>query len=362
MNKARQQRHTYFRSDRGVLLTFNPSSFTCLCAFIAALLFSVPGLAQNLHSSPKNLRSPLKIGEQAWVKTSDWEIPAGFQRADLSLARTQQEAGLGSRRQDSAQELRGRYNALAMSVRSLFGVAEARARLGPSHRVRGPRGGRAVITLFAERPGSIRVIGPPLLGAPSFEAATNGQTTRLYLPLRHRLYVARGRVVRLPNSFEALDPNGIAQAIFWRKIPPQTTVHAEDCVDCRSGEVILYWQADRAGGRKELLRAFFDKESGDLCEIRVLGKSGALRTDVHYSDWSSVAGPTGKLRYPHTVRLHSVTNDYRLELQFSRITLNPRIPPSRLRIGRVVGAREILLQGEETPKVNLKRPRGRPKD
>jgi hypothetical protein len=206
-----------------------------------------------------------------------------------------------------------------------------------------------VITLFAERPDSIHAIGPPLLGAPSFEAATDGETTQLFLPLRRRLYVAKAGAVRLPNSFEALNPKGLAQAIFWKEIPAGAGLRIEECVDCRDAEAILEWQANRGAGRGEILRAYFNEASGELSEIRVLGADRELRADVQYGDWAGVAGPSPGMKYPHTIRLHSVTNDYRVELKFSRITLNGNISPLWLRIRHAAGARQIVLSAKGSP-------------
>jgi len=76
---------------------------------------------------------------------------------------------------------------------------------------------------------------------------------------------------------------------------------------------------------------------------------------VRVSDWQPLIGdqehatgsPAGLTAFPRAIRIDRPHDDYRLELQITKITLNEEIPAERFKLEQPAGS-ELVRVGEET--------------
>jgi hypothetical protein len=75
-------------------------------------------------------------------------------------------------------------------------------------------------------------------------------------------------------------------------------------------------------------------------------------SDVRVSDWQPLAGdqehpatPNGITAFPRAIRIDRPHDDYRLDLQITKVTLNEDIPADRFRLEQPPGS-ELVRVGE----------------
>jgi hypothetical protein len=79
-----------------------------------------------------------------------------------------------------------------------------------------------------------------------------------------------------------------------------------------------------------------------------------LLSDVHVSDWQPLTGDQehpvpsvsgGVSAFPHQIRVERPHDDYRLDLQIIKLTLNEDLPPDRFKLEQPPGS-ELVRVGE----------------
>src|SRR5260370_20886766 len=90
----------------------------------------------------------------------------------------------------------------------------------------------------------------------------------------------------------------------------------------------------RAGSRWEVLRKiWFDRGDWKVSRLQSFGPKGILLSDVHVSDWQPVIGDQATASakpdraFPRQIRIERPHDDYRLDLQITKVTLNEDLPP-----------------------------------
>jgi len=99
--------------------------------------------------------------------------------------------------------------------------------------------------------------------------------------------------------------------------------------------------------------------------MQTFGPKGSLVSDVSFADWQTVdsiagqflaifrppsaATPTpqavGVSSFPRTIRIERPHDDYKLEMQVTKITMNEEIPAERFKIEQPAGA-ELVHVGD----------------
>jgi len=111
----------------------------------------------------------------------------------------------------------------------------------------------------------------------------------------------------------------------------------------------------RGGYRTEILRKiWFDRADLQVSRLQNYGPKGALVSDVRLSDWQPLA-PTADpaqttaasdvTAFPRTIRIDRPHDDYRLDLQITKVTLNVEIPADRFKLEQTAGS-ELVHVGE----------------
>jgi hypothetical protein len=93
-----------------------------------------------------------------------------------------------------------------------------------------------------------------------------------------------------------------------------------------------------------------------VSRLQSYGPKGVLLSDVHLSDWQPLApapvdpaqpaAPDGSVNaFPRAIRIDRPHDDYRLDLQITKVTLNVEIPTDRFKLDQPAGS-ELVRVGE----------------
>jgi len=214
--------------------------------------------------------------------------------------------------------------------------------------------------LLASRPASIRMIGQaPVIGTTVFDMASDGETFRVSVPSKNKFLV--GYVTGEFNSskpIENLRPQHLLDALLWPEIRKEESVLFEEFDDETARFYVL--TVLRGGYRTEILRKiWFDRANLQVSRFQTFAPKGLLVSDVRYSDWqpvdpaqagAAVSGPV--TTFAHNIRIDRPHDDYRLDLQVSKIVLNSDIPADRFKLEQPTGSELVNVvpssQGEGT--------------
>jgi len=253
------------------------------------------------------------------------------------------------------EELLDRYNEIARAVRSINATVELKPTAGSKysgvieeyHEVKG--------FLLAQRPAQIRVIGQaPVIGKTVFDMASDAETFRVWIPSKNKFLVGSVAAERISEKpIENLRPHHLLDALLWPEVRKEESVLFEEFND----EIARYYVLTvlRGGYRTEILRKiWFDRSDLQVSRLQTFGPRGVLLSDVHVSDWQPVVGdqegpapatPSAVSAFPRQIRIERPHDDYRLDLQVIKLTLNEDLPLDRFKLEQPPGS-ELVRVGE----------------
>jgi outer membrane lipoprotein-sorting protein len=216
--------------------------------------------------------------------------------------------------------------------------------------------------LLAQRPAQIRMIGQaPVVGTTVFDMASDGETFRVYIPSKTKFLVGSVAAERIREKpIENLRPQHLLDALLWPEIRKEESVLFEEFNDETARFYIL--TVLRGGYRTEILRKiWFDRTDLQISRLQTFGPKGVLLSDVHVWDWQAVvhdqggpASPTpGAITaFPRQIRIERPHDDYRLELQIMKLSLNEALPPDRFKLEQPPGSDLVRVpeNAEEKPR------------
>ena len=90
--------------------------------------------------------------------------------------------------------------------------------------------------------------------------------------------------------------------------------------------------------------------------MQEFGPKGVLLSDVHYSDWEPFAGDqeqpsaaaSGIAAFPRVLQIEKPHDDYRMELQVTKLMVNEDIPDDRFKLEQPASS-ELIHVGEDAP-------------
>src|SRR5262249_11453570 len=108
----------------------------------------------------------------------------------------------------------------------------------------------------------------------------------------------------------------------------------------------------------EILRKiWFDRADLQVARIQTYGPKGTLVSDAHFANWqpavgdqehSSTSSPTTpSAMFPSAIRLERPHDDYRLDLQVSKVSLNQELSAERFKLEQPPGS-ELVQVGQAT--------------
>jgi outer membrane lipoprotein-sorting protein len=241
------------------------------------------------------------------------------------------------------EELLDKYNAFASSVKSLNSTVELKTTAGSKYSGLIQEYHEVKAFLLASRPANVRMVGQaPVIGKTIFDMASNGKEFRVWLPTKNKFLV--GEVAAERNSdrpLENLRPQHLLDALLWPEIRKEETVLLEEFNDENSRYYVL--TVLRGGYSTEIFRKiWFDRTDLNVVRLQSYGPKGVLLSDVRFSDWQPLfdqtAGTTnsagGPQAFPRALRIDRPHDDYRLDLQVSKIDLNVNLSADRFQLAQ----------------------------
>jgi hypothetical protein len=256
------------------------------------------------------------------------------------------------------EELLEKYNATAHAVQTLNATVELKPIAGSKYSGIIEEYHEVKAFLLAERPAYIRMIGQaPVIGTTVFDMASDIQTFRVSIPSKNKFLEGPVAVERSSSKpIENLRPQHLLDALLWPEIRKEETVLFEEFNEEAGRYYVL--TVLRGGYQTEILRKiWFDRTDLEVSRLQSFGPRGILLSDTHFSNWQTVNAPstttgggaTGASgtvpEFPRSILIERPHDDYRLELQITKITVNEDIPLDRFKLEQPAGS-ELIHVGE----------------
>jgi hypothetical protein len=258
------------------------------------------------------------------------------------------------------EELLDQYNQIARNVKTVNATVEVKPTAGSKYSGVIDEYHEVKAFLLAARDAEIRMIGQaPVVGTTVFDMASDGETFSVSIPSKHKFIV--GPVAVEHNSakpIENLRPQHLVDALLWPEVRKEEAVLFEEFND----EIGRYYVLTvlRGGYQTEILRKiWFDRADLQVARLQTFGPKGILLSDIRLSDWqplapvatqsASTADPNGVNSFARAIQINRPHDDYTLNLQVAKITVNDEIPAGRFKLEQPAGS-ELVHVGDVAEK------------
>jgi hypothetical protein len=253
------------------------------------------------------------------------------------------------------EELLESYDAMVQGVKTLNATVQLKPTTGSKYSGVIDEYHEVKAFLLAARPAEVRVIGQaPVIGKTVFDMASDGDTFRVSIPSKNKFLVGAVALERASSKpIENLRPQHLLEALLWPEIRKEEAVLVEEFNDEAGRYYVL--TVLRGGYQTEILRKiWFDRADLQVIRMQSYGPKGALLSDVRVSDWQALtageqaaaaATQGGVAAFPRAIRIERPHDDYRLDLQFTKLALNGEIPADRFKLEQPTGT-ELVRVGD----------------
>lgn len=253
------------------------------------------------------------------------------------------------------EELLDKYNQIATGVKSVNATVMLRPTAGSKYSGVIEEYHEVKAFLLAQRPAEIRVIGQaPVIGTTVFDMASDAETFWVSIPSKNKFLVGAVALERVSSKpIENLRPQHLLDALLWPEIRKEESVLFEEFNDENARFYVL--TVLRGGYRTEILRkVWFNRVDLNIARLQTYGPKGVLLSDVRLSDWEALAGDQEHLTsatanalnvFPRSMRLDRPHDDYELDLQITKLTLNGDISADKFTLQQPGGS-ELVRVGE----------------
>jgi len=264
-------------------------------------------------------------------------------------------------RDATSEELLEKYNEIAHGVRTVNATVELKPTAGSKYSGLIEEYHEVKAFLLAARPAEIRMIGQaPVVGTTVFDMTSDGETFRVWIPSKNKFLVGQVAAERASSKpIENLRPHHLLDALLWPEIRKEEMVLFEEFNDDTARFYVL--TVLRGGYRTEILRKiWFDRVDLQVARLQSFGPKGVLLSDVRLSDWQPLAaaeqnqasgsavGPVSA--FPRAIRIDRPHDDYRLDLQITKVNLNAEIPADRFRLDQPSGSEMVRVSENDGDK------------
>jgi hypothetical protein len=251
------------------------------------------------------------------------------------------------------EDLLAKYNATASGVNSLNATVELKPTAGSKYSGVIEEYHEVKAFLLAQRPARIRMIGQaPVIGKTVFDMSSDSETFRVSIPSKNKFLVGAVSAERAGSKpIENLRPQHLLGALLWPEIQKKESVLFEEFNDENARYYVL--TVLRGGYQTEILRKiWFDRADLQVARLQAFGPKGFLLSDARFSDWEPVdtssttpASPGLPASFPRVIRILRPHDDYLLDLQILKITLNDDIAADRFKLDQPLGS-ELVHVGD----------------
>lgn len=257
------------------------------------------------------------------------------------------------------EELLEKYDAFASSINSLNATVELKTTSGSQYSGSIQEYHEVKAFLLASRPENVRMVGQaPVIGKNIFDMSSDGKDFHVWLPTKNKFLTGEVAVERNSEKpLENLRPQHLLDALLWTEVRKEETTLLEEFNDENARYYVL--TVLRGGYRPEVLRTiWFDRATLNIVRLQSFGNKGVLLSDVHYSDWEPVsatpanssAAAGSPLTFPRSLRIDRPHDDYRLDLQVTKIDLNVDLPADRFALEQPPGAEVVHVTADAASK------------
>jgi outer membrane lipoprotein-sorting protein len=156
------------------------------------------------------------------------------------------------------------------------------------------------------------------------------------------------------KPIENLRPQHLLDALLWPEVRKEEAVLFEEFNDENGRYYVL--TVLRGGYQTEILRKiWFDRSDLQVTRMQIFGPKGLLLSDIRLAAWqppdgaagqSAPAAPSnGVASFPRAIRIERPHDDYKLDLQVTKVILNEEIPAERFKLEPPAGA-ELVRVGD----------------
>jgi outer membrane lipoprotein-sorting protein len=254
------------------------------------------------------------------------------------------------------EELLDRYNSIVYGTQSMNATVQLKSTAGSKYSGVIDEYHEVKAFLLVARPAQIRVIGQaPIVGTTVFDMASDGTMFRVSIPTKHKFLVGLVATDRTSSKpIENLRPQHLLDALLWPAIRKEEATYVREFNDESARYYVL--TVLRGGYQTEVLREiWFDRADLQIARLQAFGPKGVLLSDAHFSDWQPVDGATapsatttptnGAALFPRSIRINRPHDDYQLDLQVTKITLNEGITADRFKLEQPEGS-ELVHVGD----------------
>ena len=253
------------------------------------------------------------------------------------------------------EELLDKYNQIATGVKSVNATVELRPTTGSKYSGVIEEYHEVKAFLMAQRPAEIRMIGQaPVVGTTVFDMASDGEAFRVSIPSKNKFLVGSVALERASSKpIENLRPQHLLDALLWPEIRKEESVLFEEFNDETARFYVL--TVLRGGYRTEILRkVWFNRVDLNISRLQTYGPKGLLLSDVRVADWEPVVADQEHSAtplafavnaFPRIIRIDRPHDDYELDLQITKLSLNEDIPSDRFMLEQPAGS-DLVRVGE----------------
>jgi hypothetical protein len=250
------------------------------------------------------------------------------------------------------EELLETYNLMARGTKTLNATVELKPTAGSKYSGVIDEYHEVKAFLLAARPAKIRVIGQaPVIGTTVFDMSSDGETFGVSIPSKKKFLVGPVAVEHASSKpIENLRPQHLLEALLWPEIRKEEAVTLREFNDENARYYIL--TVLRGGYQVEVLREiWFDRSDLQVARILAFGPKGVLLSDVRLGDWQPADSAAGTLNgaalFPRAIRIERPHDDYKLDLQVTKVIINEEIPADRFKLEQPPES-ELIHVGEAT--------------
>ncbi len=212
--------------------------------------------------------------------------------------------------------------------------------------------------ILAQRPATVRVIGQaPVVAKNIFDMVADEKEFKIFIPSKNSFLVGPTKLIRPSKKpLENLRPQHIVEALFWPELPPSANVLFEEFDFAVSRYYILTLLRQKEDGKFEIARKiWYNRTDLRVSRVQLFGPGGVLESDIQYSDWEPVpvsateTTPSSEQTiFARDIHIWRPQDDYKLEIQIQKLTINEPISPDRFALEQPAGT-ELVRVGEEQP-------------
>ena len=246
------------------------------------------------------------------------------------------------------EELLAKYNSMAAAVSTVNSSVELKTTAGSKYSGLIEEYHEVKAFLLAARPADVRMVGQaPVIGKTIFDMASDGNEFRVWLPTKNKFLVGEVALERSSEKpLENLRPQHLLDALLWQEIRKEETVLIEEYNDENARYYVL---TELRGGRfTEIYRKiWFDRADLGIVRLQFFGPHGTLLSDVRYANWQPLTDPplpaNGPAQFPRTVQVYRPHDDYRLDIQITKVVLNSELEAARFQLAQPSNAELVRV-------------------